>query len=65
MILAVESSKTKVHGNEVFVQLPAEIEARIKTGGVKCYPWPGGSYRFVCSWATPQSDLQALRDLLA
>lgn len=52
-------------GNEVFAQLPADIEARIKAGGVKCYPWPGGSYRFVCSWATPQSDLQALRDLLA
>ncbi len=52
-------------GNEVFAELPADIEARIKAGGVKCYPWPGGSYRFVCSWATPQSDLQALRDLLA
>jgi threonine aldolase len=52
-------------GNEVFAQLPAEIEARIKAGGVKCYPWPGGSYRFVCSWSTPQSDLQALRDVLA
>lgn len=52
-------------GNEVFAQLPADIEARIKAGGVKCYPWPGGSYRFVCSWATPQTDLQALLDLLA
>ncbi len=52
-------------GNEVFAQLPAEIETRIKAGGVKCYPWPGGSYRFVCSWATPQTDLDALRDLLA
>ena len=52
-------------GNEVFVELPAYIETRIKAGGVKCYPWPGGFYRFVCSWATPQSDLQALRDLLA
>lgn len=52
-------------GNEVFAQLPTDIEARIKAGGVKCYPWPGGSYRFVCSWSTPQSDLQALRDVLA
>ena len=52
-------------GNEVFVELPTDIETRIKAGDVKCYPWPGGSYRFVCSWATPQSDLQALRDLLA
>ena len=54
-----------VQGNEVFAILPPEIQARIQAGGVKCYPWPGGSYRFVCSWATPQSDLEALRDLLA
>ncbi len=52
-------------GNEVFCVLPAAIEALIKKAGVKCYPWPGGSYRFVCSWATPASDLQAMRDLLA
>lgn len=54
-----------VDGNEVFAKLPTEIEARIKAGGVKCYPWPGGSYRFVCNWATAQSDIDALRDLLA
>ncbi|MEL6693193.1 MAG: beta-eliminating lyase-related protein [Pseudomonadota bacterium] len=52
-------------GNEVFALLPPDVEAKIKQAGVKCYPWPGGSYRFVCSWATPQSDLDALRDLLA
>lgn len=52
-------------GNEVFCVLPPAIEALIKKAGVKCYPWPGGSYRFVCSWATPASDLQAMRDLLA
>lgn len=52
-------------GNEVFAILPGAIEDRIKGGGVKCYPWPGGSYRFVCNWATPQSDLDALEALLA
>jgi threonine aldolase len=52
-------------GNEVFCVLPPEIETRIVNAGVKCYPWPGGSYRFVCSWATPQSDLSAMRALLA
>jgi len=52
-------------GNEVFAVLPPEIEAAIVEAKVKCYPWPGGSYRFVCSWATPDSDLQAMRDLLA
>lgn len=54
-----------VDGNEVFCMLPTEIEALITRAGVKCYPWPGGSYRFVCSWTTPASDLDAMRDLLA
>ena len=52
-------------GNEVFCVLPPELEARIQKAAVKCYPWPGGSYRFVCSWATPDSDLEAMRSLLA
>ena len=52
-------------GNEVFAHLPAPIEAAIKAGNVRCYPWPGGSYRFVTHWATPDSDLDAMRDLLA
>jgi len=52
-------------GNEVFVVLPHIIETKIRDAGVKCYPWPGGSYRFVCSWATAEADLDALRDLLA
>ena len=52
-------------GNEVFCILTPEIEALIQKAGVKCYPWPGGSYRFVCSWATAETDLAAMRDLLA
>lgn len=54
-----------VQGNEVFAVLPPAIEAAILSAGVKCYPWPGGSYRFVCSWATPAADLEAMRALLA
>ncbi|MBO6689584.1 MAG: threonine aldolase [Henriciella sp.] len=54
-----------VDGNEVFCMLPPKIEALIRKAGVKCYPWPGGSYRFVCSWTTLASDLEAMRDLLA
>lgn len=54
-----------VDGNEVFCHLPPRIEAAIKTADVKCYPWPGGSWRFVCNWATPQSDLDAMAALLA
>ena len=53
------------HGNEVFAILSEDIKTAVKQAGVKCYPWPGGSYRFVCSWATPQSDLDQVRDLLA
>lgn len=52
-------------GNEVFCVLTPEIEALIRKTGVKCYPWSGGSHRFVCSWATPQDDLDAMRVLLA
>ncbi|MEM9055333.1 MAG: beta-eliminating lyase-related protein, partial [Pseudomonadota bacterium] len=52
-------------GNEVFAVLTPDIAERVRKAGVKCYPWPGGSHRFVCSWASPQSDLDAFRDLLA
>ena len=54
-----------VDGNEVFAVLSPETEAKIKQAGVLCYPWPGGAHRFVCSWATPDQDLEALRTLLA
>nr|WP_070960906.1 beta-eliminating lyase-related protein [Hyphomonas sp. Mor2] len=67
-LLCAKSGVTMAYptdGNEVFCVLPPEIENRILKAGVKCYPWPGGSYRFVCSWATPESDLEAMRDLLA
>ncbi len=52
-------------GNEVFCKLSPKIEGLIQKAGVKCYPWPGGSYRFVCSWATPESDLNDMQALLA
>jgi threonine aldolase len=52
-------------GNEVFADIPPTLEQRIIAANVQCYPWPGGSYRFVCNWATPQNDLDAIRDLLA
>lgn len=54
-----------VDGNEVFCVLPVDLVARFNRAGVKYYPWPGGSHRFVCSWATPQTDLDALSALLA
>ncbi|MEL6860740.1 MAG: beta-eliminating lyase-related protein [Pseudomonadota bacterium] len=51
-------------GNEVFCHLPPALEARLTKAGVKYYPWPGGSHRFVCSWATPDAELDALSALI-
>ena len=44
-------------GNEVFVHLPEGLARKLETAGTKFYPWPGGSHRFVCSWATTQDDI--------
>ncbi len=49
-----------VEGNEVFVHLPDAVASRLSQAGAKFYPWPGGSYRFVCSWATSEDDIAAL-----
>ncbi|MEL7231517.1 MAG: beta-eliminating lyase-related protein [Pseudomonadota bacterium] len=54
-----------VDGNEVFAVLPPEVDTRLRDAGGVFYPWIDGSHRFVCSWATPQSDLDALRAVLA
>ena len=45
------------NGNEVFVRLPEGLAQKLETAGTKFYPWPGGSHRFVCSWATTQEDI--------
>ena len=49
-----------VDGNEVFIALPDEVAARLRTAGAKFYPWPGGCYRFVCAWSTSDAELDAL-----
>lgn len=54
-----------VDGNEVFAVLPDGLADRLLAAGGVFYPWIDGSHRFVCSWATPQSDLDALRAALA
>lgn len=51
-------------GNEVFVCLPVPAAEKLKTAGAAFYPWPGGSSRFVCSWATQESEVAALLDAL-
>ncbi|MEM1390780.1 MAG: beta-eliminating lyase-related protein [Pseudomonadota bacterium] len=53
-----------VDGNEVFASLPDQVEHRLRAAGGVFYPWIDGSHRFVCSWATPKSDLDALRSAL-
>ena len=52
-------------GNEVFAFLPPGLDARLKTAGVSFYPWIDGSHRFVCSWATEQSEIEAFSVLLS
>jgi threonine aldolase len=49
-----------VHGNEVFVHLPEAATARLQAAGAVFYPWPDGSYRFVCSWATTAFEVAQL-----
>jgi len=51
-------------GNEVFVSLPGGFASKLESAGSKFYPWPGGSYRFVCSWATTQAQIDAFAEPL-
>ena len=37
----------------------------LSAAGASFYPWPTGSHRFVCSWATGQSEIDALAATLA
>ena len=53
-----------VDGNEVFAILPKDAVKRLAKGGAVFYPWPGGSYRFVCSWTTPEADIVAVAETL-
>ena len=53
-----------VDGNEVFARLPAEMAAKLTNAGVSFYTWLDGSHRFVCSWATRDSDIKAIEDIL-
>ena len=48
-----------VDGNEVFAMLPPGATSRLSTAGATFYPWPSGAHRFVCSWATEQSEIEA------
>lgn len=54
-----------VDGNEVFAILPKGAAERLSTAGASYYPWPDGSHRFVCSWATEPSEIAAATACLA
>ena len=46
--------------NAVFATMPAEIAAGLKEKGWQFYAFIGGGYRFMCSWATQLTDIEAL-----
>lgn len=52
-------------GNEVFAQLDPVRVSELHKAGAVFYSWPGGSQRFVCSWATSKSEVTALLDILS
>ncbi len=54
-----------VDGNEVFARLPDGMAERLSAAGATFYPWIDGSYRFVCSWATEPSEIDAFAACLA
>lgn len=49
-----------VDGNEVFAKLPPGAADRLSKAGATFYPWPDGSHRFVCSWATTPEEVADL-----
>ncbi len=54
-----------VDGNEVFAHLPEGMADRLSAAGATFYPWIDGSHRFVCSWATEPSEIDAFAAYLA
>lgn len=53
-----------VDGNEVFVHLPAAAVEKLKAAGAGFYPWPDGSFRFVCAWNTTVRDIEAIASII-
>lgn len=51
-------------GNEVFAVVPPDVAEKLKAAGCAFYAWPGGSSRFVCSWASTEKDVKALLALI-
>lgn len=51
-------------GNEVFADLAPDQVAALRSKGAIFYEWPGGTYRFICSWVTADADLRAFEAAL-
>lgn len=54
-----------VDGNEVFAILPPGLAPRLSAAGASFHPWPDGSHRFVCSWATEPAEIEAFAAQIA
>ncbi|ABI78006.1 threonine aldolase, low-specificity [Hyphomonas neptunium ATCC 15444] len=54
-----------VQGNEVFALLDPRAVQDLQEDNARFYAdWPGGSSRFVCSWATTEAEIADLKDTL-
>lgn len=51
-----------VDGNEVFAKIPDSEAEVMRQTGAGFYQWPDGSARFVASWCTEETEIQALLD---
>jgi threonine aldolase len=51
-----------VEGNELFVHIDEHTLCKLQEDGAAFYKWPGGACRFVCSWATTDAEIEALRE---
>lgn len=51
-------------GNEVFAKLTPAVADKLAKQGAKFYPWPDGSYRFVCAWTTTEADVSEFSKVL-
>lgn len=54
-----------VESNTVFVRMPDEALAAVRTKGFAVYAFDDGSVRFVCSWATRPEAVDELIDVLS
>lgn len=49
-----------VQANAVFVKMPKGVPQHLQSRGWKFYSFIGGGARFMCSWRTQQSEIDAL-----